>query len=416
MMAVHPGRSGWVNQVAQEYGHGRPVTVLFDYDGTLTPIAPHPSQARLAPATRQKLRRLATLPGVRVAVLSGRALPDVKEMVGLDGVYYAGSWGLEIDLLGDTERCPIADEIGRLLEGIHLQLLDLLAKYPGTWMEQKPGAATIHFRGLEPEAARCFGFEVTNLLAVFDELECRLDDEAVEVTPANGWNKGTAVGSIVSHAAADLGRLPVAVYFGDAANDVEGMKSTSDTGGVAIGVGPEAPPIADVVLDDPEELPECLDDLIDQLAAQRGIPDANSAPASRKPAGRGNSPPGLLILDPNSTSRNRLADAMASLGWDVRQAEAPQSAVQMVLENPGTIRVALIDLQLPGLQGSRTAAELLRSDPEVVRCFMSAEIRPYTAVAFGRLSTVPLFPKPISATELDTALRELLSRESAGVE
>lgn len=398
MTRISPPRNGWVNRVAGEYGGGRPVTLLFDYDGTLTPLVEHPNLAQLMPDTRRKLRELATIPEVRVGVISGRALVDVREKVGLDGVYYAGSGGLELDLRGNTERFPETETYNQLFDAIHDQLLDLLRKFPGTWIERKPGAEAIHYRALVPDAARSFEYEVMNLLAVYDELQCRIVSDAIEVTPANGWHKGTAVDSILTHAEAEFGSASVAVYFGDAANDAEGMRSTSQAGGVAVGVGPDAPSCADVRLGETADVLTCLDELIRELSTRRNRPISVSSHLEA----------GLLILDPCSASRSQLGMEMAGLGWNIREADTPEAAIRTVRENPGLIRVALIDLQLPGLQGAKVASALNAADPDVFHCFMSADLRPYTARAFGRLTNVPLFTKPCIPAVLDASLRSLI--------
>ena len=53
----------------------------MDYDGTLAPIAPHPDLAILPNETRCVLERLANTPDVFVAIVSGRNVNNVKEMV-----------------------------------------------------------------------------------------------------------------------------------------------------------------------------------------------------------------------------------------------------------------------------------------------------------------------------------------------
>jgi trehalose 6-phosphate phosphatase len=90
----------WVDRLAAASRRGADLAVFFDYDGTLTPIVSHPSLARLAPEMRQRMRSLATLDRVRVGVVSSRALNELRLLVGLPGLYYAGSAGMEIDLLG----------------------------------------------------------------------------------------------------------------------------------------------------------------------------------------------------------------------------------------------------------------------------------------------------------------------------
>jgi hypothetical protein len=42
------------------------------------------------------LLRLSNIADVHIAIISGRSLGDVKEMVGIDGLTYAGNHGLEI--------------------------------------------------------------------------------------------------------------------------------------------------------------------------------------------------------------------------------------------------------------------------------------------------------------------------------
>jgi trehalose 6-phosphate phosphatase len=383
--------------------------VLFDYDGTLTPIERHPSLARLVPRTREQLRQLAALPGVRVGVISGRSLSEVRNLVGIDGIYYVGSGGLEIDLIDREQRYPDTDAIGTLLDAIQDQMLDQLKKFPGTWLERKPGAIAIHYRGLLPLAATCFRFEMINLVSAAAALKFQVVSEAIEVTPAEGWDKGTAVLSILDHVEATLQSHPLAVYFGDEANDVEGMAMTTQTGGMTVGIGPYAPWIADQRLADSSELVACLDELLARLATQRGLPspcpDAGNEPDL---APTPETDAGLLLLDPDAEARNELAAGLTALGWQVWQADTSEQATELVSVHGDSIQVALVDLQLPGLLGARTQSELGQRHPGLIRCFLSADISPYTAAAFGRLSSLPLFVKPLTAGELNTTLRAML--------
>lgn len=58
------------------------LALLLDYDGTLAPIAPHPDLAILPPETRNVLERLSNMSDVYIAIISGRNVNNVKEMVG----------------------------------------------------------------------------------------------------------------------------------------------------------------------------------------------------------------------------------------------------------------------------------------------------------------------------------------------
>jgi len=416
-------RTGWVDRIAEEYGRGRPLAMLFDYDGTLTPIVRHPSLARLTSDTRQRLQELVDLPEVKVGVISGRALSDVKTLVGLEGVYYAGSGGLELDLLGTDERFPDTDAIGKLIDGIQDQLVDLMRKFPGTWIEKKPGAISIHFRGLLPLAATCFRFEAAALLSMLEELRFRVVSEAIEVTPADGWDKGTAVESILTHMENSLGSPPLAVYFGDAANDADGMVIVGHKGGMSIGIGPDAPEVAEEQLADPLELGANLDKLTTRLKTRWEISPKTAEKSLRveneltvnnsiSSSAAAEVDAGLLLLDPDGVSRKKLANELEKLGWRVWQSETPEEATQLLIRDGNKIHVAMVDLQLPGLQGARTLMEFGQSHPHLIRCFMSADVSPYTAAAFARLSSLPLFVKPLFADDLNPLFRTLLKQEN----
>lgn len=77
-------------------GYSHKLALLLDYDGTLAPIAPHPDLAILPPETKNVLQRLSNLSDVYIAVISGRGVENVKNMVGIEGITYAGNHGLEI--------------------------------------------------------------------------------------------------------------------------------------------------------------------------------------------------------------------------------------------------------------------------------------------------------------------------------
>ena len=56
--------------------HRRPILIVTDFDGTIARIVMDPWGAQILPAAQRALRRLAGLPGVIVAILSGRVARD----------------------------------------------------------------------------------------------------------------------------------------------------------------------------------------------------------------------------------------------------------------------------------------------------------------------------------------------------
>ncbi|MCU0703407.1 MAG: trehalose-phosphatase [Fimbriiglobus sp.] len=420
-MTYHSGASsGWVDGLVREYRHGRPVVFLFDYDGTLTPIVRHPSLAFLPATTRELLAGLTSLPDVSAAVLSGRGLDEVKSRVGLEDLYFAGSGGLEIDLRGDRRGYPGCAEFEHTLNAVHEHLLDPLRSFPGTWVERKPAALAIHFRGLLPLNAVCFRLEVCNRLAALDGVRFRVVSEAIEVTPFGGWDKGTAVEAILEHERARH-PSPLPVYFGDAPNDAEGMIATLKGGGVPVGIGPDAPEIATVRLADPEALVNALTTLRRELAAARGIavtptPGLPPGPANdaRGDGDENGDQPLVVVIDPDPDHRRRAGQALRQLGWRVWSFSTPTDAEEVLDRHAAQVRALLVDLEQPGLTGGRLLANWGQTRPNVVRCGM-ARVSPYMSAVFRRMSGIPLLAKPLDAQESNRQLRSLLKSQDTAV-
>ncbi|WP_020475381.1 trehalose-phosphatase [Zavarzinella formosa] len=398
---------GWAGTVAAVRRSGRPVVLLFDYDGTLTPIVRHPSLARLLPEDRERLARLAAIPGLRLAMVSGRALEELRNLIGLNEIWYAGSGGAELDLDGIRAQDPRADEFSHVLDLLHDHLVTILARYPGTWAERKPVGMSLHYRGLLPLMAVTFRLEIARLTAELPWVRQRVVSEAIEITPAGGWDKGTAVEMI-------LDRLPPGTYpvfIGDAANDAEAMEVVNDRGGLSVGIGEDAPTEACVRVHGPHELAVDLEDLIAELLDEsRRVPLQNqsSIPVVMPRPGE----PGILIVDADPNSRRRLSAQLGEKGWRVRDTGDPDEAVSSVRKHEEEIQVALVDLQLPGFRGAKTLAELGFLHPGLIRCGMSADVTPYAAAAIRRLSDTPLFTKPFAPDTLDRELRRMIAERN----
>jgi trehalose-phosphatase len=251
-----------ISGLVEAHRAGRALALFFDYDGTLTPIVDHPDRAHLSPLARELLRRLAGQPRVTVGVLSGRALADVKAKVGLPGLYYAGTCGLELDLRGVVVTHPGAETGRPLLEGLARRLRDLADDYPGAWVEEKRYGLTLHYRRVAPHLAPDFRSRaVRTLQRCAQHLRLLDGPRAVEVALAVGWTKGTALRRLTTHA----GTGAVPLYAGDEANDADALEAAADLRGVALGIGPRAPATARQHLPDPAALHALLARLLHLL-------------------------------------------------------------------------------------------------------------------------------------------------------
>jgi len=254
-----------VDDLLAAYRAGRHLILLFDYDGTLVPIVEHPRLARLDRSGHRLLQRLAGQPRVHVGIISGRRLEELKEMLCLANLCLAGTSGLEIELYGLRLAHPKTREARVFIREITHRLSVQLAAFPGAWLEHKGLGFTVHFRHALPHLIEGLRTQVRETIEPFSPgLRSTEGPMALEVTAELGWNKGTAVSMIVRHLKPCNYAL---LYAGDSANDAEGMETAIALGGTGIGVGPDAPAIAQYCLPDTEALHELLLDLEDSLRA-----------------------------------------------------------------------------------------------------------------------------------------------------
>lgn len=218
---------------------GERLVLVFDYDGTLTPLVAHPTLARLDPrcarcwlAWLQPRASPSAWSAVEVWMM-WRAWWACRNYVTAAQPAWNCNWG--------GERQIPAEALGNraLLQGLVAAFGRRSSAYPGMWVEEKPFGFTVHYRQLAVEQIAPLRAEVMALLEPHAALLHILDGPmAIEVAPAIGRDKGTALRAIVGFS----GIEPTLVLFaGDAANDAPGLAAAADLGGIALGIGPAAP-------------------------------------------------------------------------------------------------------------------------------------------------------------------------------
>ncbi len=210
--------------------------LFLDYDGTLTPIVAHPDLAVLSDDMRAVLERLAA--HFPVAIISGRELADVRRMVGIDGIVYAGSHGCDVDapeaLGGRVQHAPLAasDDVAAARAALTRKVEDI----PGAWVEHKTFAVTVHFRQTPPD-------QVPRVMAAFDEvapvfpgLRRTTGKMVLELRPAIAcYDKGKALLWLLERLETAVGAY-VPVYIGDDTTDEDAFRAIAGRGvGVRIG-------------------------------------------------------------------------------------------------------------------------------------------------------------------------------------
>jgi trehalose 6-phosphate phosphatase len=254
----------WVERAVSEYKKARHLALFFDYDGTLAPIADHPSKAVLPYTTRETLKLLAALDGIKVGIVSGRPVSELKGLINLPELWYAGSGGMHIVLDGEELVDNTLTAFTWIADFLAVKLAELIKRFRGTWIERKPGCLTIHYRQLAQLDARCFIAEVRDSLTSREDsplLRVEEVDLGIEVALAGSWDKGVAVDRMLDAWGGD----PFVVYAGNAVNDEPAMIRVNDRKGTSIGIGPAVLAMAHQSVATPQEFSADLLRLSDEL-------------------------------------------------------------------------------------------------------------------------------------------------------
>ena len=237
----------------------RRLAIFLDYDGTLTPIVSRPEQATLSISTRQVLRELADL--VPVAILSGRDLDDVRRLVDIDGIVYAGSHGF--DIAGPRGlRKQVATEFLSIIDLAEKELKEKLAGIPGALVERKRFSIAAHYRNVAGSDVSKVEQAVNKIAAHHGELR-KIDNKKVyELQPNIDWNKGKAVLLVLQAPQLD-DVFPI--YIGDDLTDEDVFRALKERGvGIVVNKQPRLT-AARYALKDPVEVERFLRDLSARL-------------------------------------------------------------------------------------------------------------------------------------------------------
>jgi len=243
----------------------RRAAIFLDYDGTLTPIVDRPEDATLSPEMRASIERLAAL--APVAIVSGRDLGDVRRMVGVEGVAYAGSHGL--DLLGpDGSTHQHGRELLPALDAAERALRPRVEAVLGARLERKAFAVTVHYREVDEDRVPELDAAVAAVAAEHADLRRTGGKRVFELRPDIDWDKGSALTWLL----AELGlggtdALPVNV--GDDRTDEDAFRVVRGRGlgFVVRGEDDDRPTLARMALRDTAEVGRLLELMSAEIGA-----------------------------------------------------------------------------------------------------------------------------------------------------
>ena len=212
------------------------VLLLFDYDGTLTPIVARPEDALLPVRVRRSLASLVAHPRYILGIVSGRSLDELSGLAAIPGIIHAGNHGMEIRGPNLEFTHPGAVSVRAALAEARSGVADALADIPGILVEDKGLTLTVHYRATPAHlAGEVDPVVVAATAGSVERGDIRLTrgKMVIEIRPAIDWDKGKAIELIRD----TCGPSAFPVYFGDDRTDEDGFRVVQGAGGLAVFVG-----------------------------------------------------------------------------------------------------------------------------------------------------------------------------------
>ena len=191
--------------------------VFCDVDGVLAPIVQRPEDAHVREETSVLLGRLARRYAC-VACISGRAAADVRRLVGVGGIAYAGSHGAELLEPGSASprTVPAFKSWEERVKRFAADRDTPEARRLRVRIEDKGPIAAFHWRGAPDEDGARTLLEGLAQEAEAAGFSTHWGRKVLEVRPPVPIDKGQAVRDLVTRSGART-----ALYGGDDATDLD---------------------------------------------------------------------------------------------------------------------------------------------------------------------------------------------------
>jgi trehalose 6-phosphate phosphatase len=210
--------------------------LFLDYDGTLVEFTRTPDIIKPDPKVIDLIKCLAGKNRIRLAIVSGRRLKDLQALLPVQGIFIAGTYGIEVQT-PEGERIQREDYalVRPYLEQLKPQWQEIIDGHRGFYLEDKGWSLAVHARfAPEKEAMRVISTIQQSLDQdlITDEYRLIKQSKFLEVSSAKA-HKGKAVAFLLNSFPLLEARL---LYVGDDTNDAEAFLTIHANDGVAISV------------------------------------------------------------------------------------------------------------------------------------------------------------------------------------
>ncbi|PIW68245.1 MAG: trehalose-phosphatase [Candidatus Omnitrophica bacterium CG12_big_fil_rev_8_21_14_0_65_42_8] len=248
------------------------IFLFLDYDGTLTPIVQNPDKAVISRKTKEVIRSLSKIPHCRMAIISGRALKDIKNKIGLEGIIYAGNHGLEIEGPKIRFKAHVSIRYRATLRKIKSILKKKLSKIKGVIIEDKGLTLSVHYRLVDikdVQPVKTIFHEAVAHYIISNKIKIRPGKKVLEIRPPLEWDKGKIVLWLLARLKFVLGKEPcLPIYIGDDMTDEDAFRAL-ETMGLTVFVGGSKSSHARYYLKNTQEVTEFLGQILKIKTGER---------------------------------------------------------------------------------------------------------------------------------------------------
>jgi trehalose 6-phosphate phosphatase len=199
----------------------RESAVLCDIDGTLAPIVQRAEDAKVSDSTSRLLAAIARRYGC-VACISGRSAAEARRLVGVGGITYAGTHGVELLRPGssrpelDPEVAGWADRVRRFAHDHESRELRILR----VRIEDKGPISAFHWRGARDEEDALVRVKEVASAAEEAGFNIHWGRKVLEVRPPIPIDKGQAVRKLLTEQS-----MRAAMFGGDDMTDLDAFEA-----------------------------------------------------------------------------------------------------------------------------------------------------------------------------------------------
>jgi alpha,alpha-trehalase len=246
---------------------GRRPLLFLSYDGALAPLVSREDMAVLSRGMKEVLRQLAGL--CPTVIVSRRGRQDLASMVDIDGLFHAGSDGLDFSGPGLSGRSRTKTEWVLQIRSLAADLVQAYLGTNGVLVDPRDITLRLH---LDP-VVRADSDEVErvldSVLRGYPQLWKMRGRDGLQVRPRLEWDRGRAATRIAAELAPPgSGRIPV--YAGTHPADETAFHALREKGLSLVVGGGDSATEAHYQLQHPDELESFLYCLLDHLQGTAG--------------------------------------------------------------------------------------------------------------------------------------------------